>query len=65
MVSEYLFLTLKDTMVNTIYFRYDDSKPVTLGGLKLMQVQNLRQGHMQKVLTFKGEPDKHRTLHLK
>ena len=52
-------------MVNTIYFRYDDSKPVTLGGLKLMQVQNLRQGHMQKVLTFKGEPDKHRTLHLK
>jgi len=51
-------------MVNTIYFRYDDGKPVTLGGLKLMQVQNLSQGHMQKVLTFKEEPGKHRTLHL-
>jgi len=51
-------------MVNTIYFRYDDGKPVTLGGLKLMQVQNLRQGHMHKVLTFKGEPGKHRTVHL-
>jgi len=51
-------------MVNTIYFRYDDGKPVTLGGLTLMQVQNHRQGHMHKVLTFKGEPGKHRTLHL-
>jgi len=51
-------------MFNIIYFKYDDGKPVTLGGLKLMQVQKLTQGHMHKVLTFKGEPGKHRTLHL-
>lgn len=51
-------------MLNIIYLKYYDRKPLTLGGLKLMQVQNLRQGHMHKVLTFKGEPGTHRTLHL-
>jgi hypothetical protein len=39
-----------------MYFRYgdedDDGKPVTLVGLKLMQVQNLGHDHMYKVLTL-------------